>query len=370
MELKRELTERQRALLWLSAAEVTADRVRQLTEEFGSPEEIYQAFGQENGPQFQAKARERLKTLYPADELSAWAEKLEQSHVHLLFSDDEEYPDWLRAIDDFPYLLYYAGRLSCLTAPMVGIVGTRKASAYGKGMAHSIARGLAEAGVTVVSGLARGIDGAAHQGALDADGSTIGILGSGINVPYPSEHAPLLRKIAGGKGLILSEYPLDADPIPFHFPFRNRIISGLSLGIVFVEGEVKSGGMLTVHAALAQGREVFAVPGLVGTKGAEGPHTILREGARIVTSAQDVLDDLNLLSHAKRHRREKIEVADAAQRKILQALQVQPLTVEQLSQELRTDTGDLLVSLSMMEITGLIRREAGNTFLAVFAPKE
>ena len=183
MELKRELTERQRALLWLSAAEVTADRVRQLTEEFGSPEEIYQAFGQENGPQFQAKARERLKTLYPADELSAWAEKLEQSHVHLLFSDDEEYPDWLRAIDDFPYLLYYAGRLSCLTAPMVGIVGTRKASAYGKGMAHSIARGLAEAGVTVVSGLARGIDGAAHQGALDADGITIGILGSGINVP-------------------------------------------------------------------------------------------------------------------------------------------------------------------------------------------
>ena len=359
MELKRELTERQRALLWLSAAEVTADRVRQLTEEFGSPEEIYQAFGQENGPQFQAKTRERLKTLYPADELSAWAEKLEQSHVHLLFSDDEEYPDWLRAIDDFPYLLYYAGRLSCLTAPMVGIVGTRKASAYGKGMAHSIA-----------SGLARGIDGAAHQGALDADGSTIGILGSGINVPYPSEHAPLLRKIAGGKGLILSEYPLDADPIPFHFPFRNRIISGLSLGIVFVEGEVKSGGMLTVHAALAQGREVFAVPGLVGTKGAEGPHTILREGARIVTSAQDVLDDLNLLSHAKRHQREKIEVADAAQRKILQALQVQPLTVEQLSQELRTDTGDLLVSLSMMEITGLIRREAGNTFLAVFAPKE
>ena len=252
----------------------------------------------------------------------------------------------------------------------VGIVGTRKASAYGKGMAHSIARGLAEAGVTVVSGLARGIDGAAHQGALDADGITIGILGSGINVPYPSEHAPLLRKIAGGKGLILSEYPLDADPIPFHFPFRNRIISGLSLGIVFVEGEVKSGGMLTVHAALAQGREVFAVPGLVGTKGAEGPHTILREGARIVTSAQDVLDDLNLLSHAKRHQREKIEVADVAQRKILQALQVQPLTVEQLSQELRTDTGDLLVSLSMMEITGLIRREAGNTFLAVFAPKE
>ena len=133
MELKRELTERQRALLWLSAAEVTA-------------EEIYQAFGQENGPQFQAKARERLKTLYPADELSAWAEKLEQSHVHLLFSDDEEYPDWLRAIDDFPYLLYYAGRLSCLTAPMVGIVGTRKASAYGKGMAHRIARRCGSSG--------------------------------------------------------------------------------------------------------------------------------------------------------------------------------------------------------------------------------
>lgn len=370
MELKRELTERQRALLWFSAAEVTAERVRQLTEEFGSPEEVYQAFGRENGPQFQARACERLKKIHPADELSAWAEKLEQSHVHLLFSDDEEYPKWLRTIDDFPYLLYYAGRLSCMKAPMVGIVGARKASAYGKGMAHSIARGLAEAGVTVVSGLARGIDGAAHQGALDADGSTIGILGSGINVPYPSEHAPLLRKIAGGKGLILSEYPLDAEPVPFHFPYRNRIISGLSLGVVFVEGEVKSGGMLTVHEALTQGREVFAVPGLVGTKGAEGPHAILREGARIVTSAQDLLDDLNLLSHAKQHQRERIEVTDPVQKKILQALQVQPLTVDQLSQELSMSAGELLVSLSMMEINGLIQREAGNTFFAVFAPKE
>ena len=364
------LNEEQRCLLWLSAAKITPAHVTMLAEAYGGVQGVWDAYGSPGGPEFPSQARKALSPLHSRAAMDSLIDRLEQKNVRLLFQGDEHYPSRLAKLDGAPYLLYYAGSLDCLERPMVALVGTRQPSAYGREMARMLTRGLCEAGVCVVSGLARGIDLAVHESALEAGGYTVGVLGSGINVPYPSEHAPLLRKIAGGKGLILSEYPLDAEPVPFHFPYRNRIISGLSLGVVFVEGEVKSGGMLTVHEALTQGREVFAVPGLVGTKGAEGPHAILREGARIVTSAQDLLDDLNLLSHAKQHQRERIEVTDPVQKKILQALQVQPLTVDQLSQELSMSAGELLVSLSMMEINGLIQREAGNTFLAVFAPKE
>lgn len=366
----RTLTDDQRALIWLSAAEISAGRVWQLCREYGCPAEIRQAFGQKGGPRFYGETRALLAALKPEEELLVLADKLEKNHVHLLFSDDDEYPELLRAIDDFPYLLYYAGRLSCLQAPTVGVVGARKASAYGQATARALGRELAEAGVTVVSGLARGIDGAAHQGALEGEGCTVGVLGSGINRPYPPEHAPLLRKIAGGKGLILSEYSLDAEPSKYHFPFRNRIISGLCLGVVFVEGEIKSGGMLTVASALDQGREVFAVPGLAGTKGAEGPHAILREGARLVRNAQDVLEDLHLVGFQKQSRRKRVKVTDPVQKKILVCLQTEPMTVDQIAQKLDMDAGELFVSLSLMEVDGLIQREAGNAFLAAFAPEE
>ena len=204
-------------------------------------------------------------------------------------------------IQDPPYLLYYAGRLSCLQLPAIALVGTRTPSHYGMEMAASIARDLSKAGVCVISGLARGIDAAVHQAVLEAEGHTIGVLGSGINVPYPPEHRNMLRKIAGGIGLVISEYPLNAAPVDYHFPHRNRIISGLSMGTVFVEGKIQSGGMHTVHSALMQGREVFAVPGKVGTIGSEGPHAILREGARIVTCAQDLLDDLGITPEHSEH---------------------------------------------------------------------
>ena len=172
-------------------------------------------------------------------------------------------------------------------------LGTRTRR-YAKEMAFSLAQGLAEVGVCVVSGLARGIDSCAHEGALQAGGVTAAVLGSGLNACYPPEKAPLLRAIVTGGGLALSEYPLDAEPATYHFPHRNRVIAGLSHGLVFVEGKVQSGGMLTVAAALHQGREVFAVPGQVGTVGAQGPHAILREGARLATCAQDILADLSL----------------------------------------------------------------------------
>lgn len=364
------LNAEQKCYLWLSAAEITPSRVQDLLQEFGNIGEIWEAFGKENGPRFVPHAESILKQLHSRDAMDDLQGKLERKNVHLLFQTDDAYPEMLNAIQDPPYLLYYAGRLNCLQQPMIGVVGTRHASRYGAEMSGMLARGLAEAGVCVVSGLARGIDHAAHRAALDAGGRTIGVLGSGINVPYPAEHTQLLREIAGGIGLIVSEYPLDAGPVQFHFPHRNRIISGLSMGVVFVEGRIKSGGMHTVHAALMQGREVFAVPGQIGAAGAEGPHAILREGARIVTSAQDVLEDLGLAAHQRAAKSPARSSLTVTQARIVNLLRIEPMYLQDLCEKLSMNAGALMTELGTLEILGFIAREAGNRFYLPLTARE
>lgn len=358
-----ELSLEQRRLLWLSSAEVSAAHVDSLLTEYGSAQAIWERFQDSASLRFTAKCRKLLDDLRCEERLDDLIRQLEMKHVHLLFRDDANYPILLKETSDSPYLLYYAGDLSCLRNPCVAIVGTRTPSDYGRHMAGKIADGLCRAGVTVVSGLARGIDYAAHQGALNAGGATIGVLGSGINNPYPAEHTPLMRQIARNNGLVLSEYPLDAKPLPFHFPYRNRIIAGCCVGVVFVEGRMKSGGMHTVTSALDQGREVFAVPGQTGYLGAEGPLAIMREGARMVTSAEDILEDLALvpLMHTLPRPGRDPSIPDIQQR-IIRALRIQPMTIDELSEKLKFSTDDIMTETSIMEINGLIRREAGNSY--------
>ena len=355
------LTAEQKCLLWLSSAEVTPGHLQQLLAEYETAEGIWDAFGREGGPRFKESTQAILAALHSPSAIEDLLEKLRRKNVSLLFQTDEAYPPLLSDIQDPPYLLYYAGRIACLRRPMIGIVGNRRASAYGMEMASMIARELSRAGVCVVSGLARGIDEAAHQGALAEGGTTVGILGSGINVPYPPEHTGLLRKIAGGIGLVISEYPLDASPVAYHFPHRNRIISGLSLGVVFVEGRIQSGAMHTVHAALAQGREVFAVPGRVDAWGSEGPHAILREGARIITSGRDLLDDLGLTPAEEKPAEERVELT-SQQRKIVDCLRRESMDMQQLSQALSLSAAQLIPEMGTLEILGVVRREAGNRF--------
>ncbi|MCI5847415.1 MAG: DNA-processing protein DprA [Candidatus Limiplasma sp.] len=355
------LSAEQKCLLWLSSAEVTPGHVQRLLQTYPTVMDIWEAFGKTEGPAFPAGVRAVLSGLHSRQAIDDMAGKLERKNVHLLFQSDSRYPTQLKAIADPPYLLYYAGHLSCLEKPMVAIVGTRRASGYGRQMAAMLASGLCASGVCVVSGLARGIDAAAHKAALDAGGRTVGVLGSGINNPYPPEHTPMLRKIAGGIGLVLSEYPLDAEPMPFHFPHRNRIISGLSLGVVLVEGRIRSGGMHTVTAALAQGREVFAVPGQVGSYGSEGPHTLLREGARLVTSARDLLEDLGLVPLEAAVKKETAKLTPL-QSRIVDSLRIESMGEEQLAALLSIGDEELMAELGTMEILGLIKREAGNQF--------
>jgi DNA processing protein len=204
---------------------------------------------------------------------------------------DPRYPERLRQIADGPPALFVRGALD--ERPAVAVVGTRRATAYGRAAAARIAFELVRAGVTVVSGLARGIDGAAHAGALEGGGTTIAVLGCGVDVIYPREHRALAAAVVRS-GALISEFPPTTPPLPHHFPRRNRLISGLARGVVVVEGSEDSGALITVDCALDQGREVFAVPGSIFSAKSRAPHRLLREGARLTESAQDVLDELGL----------------------------------------------------------------------------
>ncbi|MCE5342574.1 MAG: DNA-processing protein DprA [Eubacteriales bacterium] len=358
-------SEEQRRLLWLSQAEISADHARNLLAKRGSACALWEDFGRGIPISANAEANRVLTRFHSEAALDTLCERMEQKGVITLFAEDTAYPPLLRCIDDPSYVLYAMGDVAVLGQPSVAIVGTRYPSGYGRNMARTIAFGLCQGGVTVVSGMARGIDGCAHEGALDAGGKTVAVLGSGVNVPYPIENIGIYRKIIEGAGVVISEYPLDATAQAYHFPNRNRVISGLCHAVVFVEGKVKSGGMITVGTALNQGRDVFAVPGCVGQSGAEGPHTILREGARLVTSAADVLTDLGLQPEGDLTCEKRIlppQGDNLTQQAILKALMKEALGMDNLCARTGCTADELMTELSVMEIMGQVRRDSGNVF--------
>ncbi|MCI5131942.1 MAG: DNA-protecting protein DprA, partial [Candidatus Electrothrix sp. EH2] len=217
--------------------------------------------------------------------------RIRKKNIRLLCCDDPLYPSLLLNTHDYPLLLYCSGDIDLLNRPAVAVVGSRMPTDYGKNIATSLARQLAAQGLVVVSGLAKGIDGRSHIGALEAGGTTIAVLGCGLDVIYPGENRDLYQQIAE-QGLLLSEYPLATPPQGFRFPERNRIVSGLSLGVLIVEAAVRSGALITARLALEQNREVFAVPGRIDSPKSQGTHSLLRQGATLVRSVDDILAEL------------------------------------------------------------------------------
>ncbi|MGI8469547.1 MAG: DNA-processing protein DprA [Pyrinomonadaceae bacterium] len=211
----------------------------------------------------------------------------------VLILDDGSYPYLLREIADPPITLYVKGDWqSCFDAPCVGIVGSRRCSTYGENASLMLSRDLAKRGICIISGLARGIDTAAHKGAIEAKGKTIAVLGTGIGQVYPKENAKLVDKILDSGGAIVSQFPLETPPIPENFPYRNRIISGLSLGVLLVEASERSGSLITARLAMEQNREVFAVPGNITSKNSFGTNFLIKSGAKLVQQWQDVVLEL------------------------------------------------------------------------------
>lgn len=263
-----------------------------LLEQYGSPETILRNPEQLSGLSEQVMAGIRQPDWAQVEADIIW---LETDNRHLIRFDDPLYPPLLKEISDPPMLLYVQGDVSLLNQWQLAIVGSRSATPSGRNTAYDFARYLAAGGLTITSGLATGIDGAAHKGALTAEGKTLAVVATGLDRVYPARHRELAHQIADS-GAIVSEFPLGTSPRPELFPRRNRIISGLSLGTLIVEAARKSGSLITARMAMEQGREVFAIPGSIHNPLSRGCHQLIREGAKLVETADDILEELGALA--------------------------------------------------------------------------
>jgi DNA processing protein len=291
-------------------------------------------------------------------------ERVARAGVRIIVWGDPEYPARLQEIASAPPILYVRGSLEPGDDAAVAVVGARHATAYGEDVARELAAELTRRGLTIVSGLARGIDAAAHRGALEADGRTLAVMGSGLDQVYPSEHRGLAERVAG-QGAVLTEFPLGTPPLQLNFPRRNRIISGLSLGVIVVEAGVHSGALITAHHALEQGREVFAVPGRVHARYSEGCNRLIKAGAKLVETWEDVLSELVPSLKGRRARRPAAAAPPALtaeERRVFDLLAGGPVHIDALIAEAGLPGGRVASALVGLEMKGVVRQLSGKMF--------
>ncbi|MEN6459029.1 MAG: DNA-processing protein DprA [Thermoguttaceae bacterium] len=314
------------------------------------------------------KLARKIAETDPSIDIEAEIAFCREQGIDILTESDTGYPRALREIYNPPGVLFVRGKMKPADALAVGIVGTRHGTQYGLRQAQRLAAGLARAGLTVISGLARGIDAAAHRGALEAGGRTIAVLGSGVLNVYPPEHEALATEVAG-QGAVLSESPPKTEPLAGMFPQRNRLISGLSLGIVVVEAAERSGALITARHAMEQGREVFAVPGNVDSRASRGCHQLLRDGAKLVESVDDVLEELGpLVEAAPRDDGQVIHhpaelLLNETERQVLAAVHGEATQIDRIVADTGLAVSQVLSTVSVLEMRHLIRRLSGTTVL-------
>jgi DNA processing protein len=296
-----------------------------------------------------ADARQRI-------DLDGELARLAQMGIRVLTLDDADYPRLLREAPAAPPLLYVRGSLAAVDEWAVAVVGTRSPTSYGKEATRAIVGELAQRGVTIISGLAMGIDSIAHQAALDAGGRTMAVLACGLDVIYPERNRAMAQQISE-QGALISDYPLHTRPHAANFPPRNRIISGLSLGVLVVEAGIKSGALITVEFALEQGRDVFAVPGHIFSAKSHGTHRLIRDGAALVGSADDLLEALNL--HTAQIQQELHEAAppdDPNQAALLRHLSAEPQHIDVIARACGLAAPTVAATLTVLELTGWVRQ--------------
>jgi DNA processing protein len=292
-------------------------------------------------------------------------EKLERAGIHVINWHHRMYPPRLREIHDPPPILYLHGDILQDDERSIAVVGTRKATSYGREVAGALARDLARSGVTIVSGLARGIDAIAHRAVLDAGGRTIAVFGSGLDIVYPSEHARLAREIAEA-GSLVSEHPLGAKPHASHFPRRNRLISGMTLGTLVVEAGERSGALLTVRCALEQDREVFCVPGSIFSPVSRGTNTLIQEGAKLVLNHEDILEELNLKVVAHQiEMRGFAQPEDDTESLLLNHVNHEPIHIDDIRRHTQLPINVVSSTLAMMELKGLIKQVGSMHYIRI-----
>ena len=286
--------------------------------------------------------------------IEAYLERLKKFGIDCVIKGEENYPKNLAEIDSAPLVLYVKGTLKSLDTESVAIVGSRKMTSYGREVAEKFAYEISQAGVTIVSGLARGIDTVAHKSALEAGGRTIAVVGSGLNRIYPPENTNLALLIAKN-GALISEYPLDYPALRLNFAARNRIISGLSKIVLVIEGAEKSGTLLTASHAAEQGRTVFAVPGQITSPLSFAPHFLIQNGARIAFSPRDIISELDLQFKVDTAEVEKVMPKDKEEEKILLALESEPLHLDEIARICSFSVSLVSSKLIVMEMKGMVK---------------
>ena len=305
---------------------------------------------------------EALVAVRSGRDLEAERVKLAEAGVRPISRDDPAYPVHLRGLDNAPPLLYVRGTLADNDRWALAVVGTRAASTYGRDVTRKLVAELAAAGVTVVSGLALGIDTAAHEAALAAGGRTLAVLGSGVDHIYPYANRRLGHAITS-QGALISEYPLGTKPVAANFPARNRIISGLALGVLVVEAPARSGALITVEFALEQGRDVFAAPGSIFSPKSEGPHRLLRDGATIVTRVDDILEALNLHDAVEQQAVAAAMPDTPEEAALLKLVEAEPRHIDAISRDSALAPPLVSATLAMLELKGLVKQVGGMRYV-------
>ncbi|MGB4811180.1 MAG: DNA-processing protein DprA [Methylophilaceae bacterium] len=350
--------------LWISLSSIEGigpQTFCQLLKAFGDPAKVYAASYKQLSEIVSEKIALAIgKGVNEAAivEASKW---LSQDGNHLVTLADTHYPKALLEINDPPPFLYAKGNLTLLNQPSIAIVGSRNASVQGEKNAEAFAQGLCEYGLCVVSGMALGIDGAAHRGALKANGATIAVVGTGLDIVYPAKHRDLAHQIVA-HGLIISEFALGTPSKPQNFPKRNRIISGLSLGCLVVEANLQSGSQITARLAGEQGREVFAIPGSIHSPTAKGCHQLIKQGAKLVDDLRDIIDELGLEKIQSQSKKNALDIEPTSENNLLNLMGFEPISLEAI-----VHLSDLTVSkvsaiLMLLELEGKVACLAGGLY--------
>ena len=343
-------------------------KFRALLDFFGSAQAAWNADGQTlRAAGLDKRALSNLIETRSRTELATVVQKIESTGVSIITWEDSTYPLYLLEIADPPPVLYVRGDLQTRDQWAVAVVGTRRATPYGKLMTRELVTGLVQSGATIVSGLARGIDAIAHQSALEVGGRTIAVLGSGINRIYPPEHRRLATRVTA-QGAMVSEFPPGTPPESGNFPRRNRIISGLSLGVLVVEAGRKSGAIITANYALDQGREVFAVPGNINSRNSLGTNRLIQQGAKLVLNANDILEELNMTMVDEKVATQLALPTTPEEARLLQLLAGQPCHVDELSRHSGLPVAKVTSTLTMMELKGLVQQVEGMSYVRAREP--
>lgn len=368
------MRESDKILVWLrSIPNIGSIKIKKMLEHFKNPINIWNADLYElSRLKFLSKRDlEEISKQKYKEELPKHLDNIYKHEIKILTLLDEEYPILLKSIYDPPAILFYKGSLA-KEEKSIAVVGSRKSSAYGTDITEKISTALCRHDITVVSGLARGIDSYAHNAAIKANGRTIAVLGCGLDCVYPRENSALFQKIQE-KGAVVSEFLPGTPPIAFNFPSRNRIISGMSRGVIVVEAGQKSGSLITADFALEQGREVFAVPGNLSSSNSIGTNRLIREGARIVTSMEDILDELKYFDDVGKMAAIQFQAEnqisknifdslDKNEQKIVQCLKEGELHIDRLLQQADMNVAELNAVLIVLELSGIVEQRPGKMY--------